>query len=199
MRAEGESLMAEEGCGLELAHARPNTKEHAPHRFRSMACGELEIGELVQLIDGAKARTGLHQESRRIDDTLRSAGDGAERVGDEGRKLEPSLRRIRFISAVVFPPHRADLHSLSKTGLGDDIPESRGAGALLAQQAEGWIQPDLNCDHRSLCRTQIFWPDQEQWIASRADDEERLLEARIETREPLEIGEMFAVGIYNQG
>ena len=67
--------------------------------------------------------------------------------------------------------------------------------AVLPEQAEGRIEPDVEGDRRGAAGALVLRPGQEHRLAARHEDQQRLLEARVEAGRPGEIGEVLAVAI----
>ena len=80
-------------------------------------------------------------------------------------------------------------------GLGEEIGEGRRAAAVLAEQAKRRIEPDVEIDRGRARWALVLRAGKKQRLASRHEDHERFLEARIEAGQEGEVGEVLAVGI----
>ena len=176
-----------------------HAEDDALHRFRRVARRELEGGELLDLVRGAEPGRGVHQKRGRVRHPARLADQAAKRVGDEGRDLEPRVGLRRFCSRVVFPADGADRAAGPYAGLGEEIGEGRRAAAVLAEQAERRIEPDVEVDCRRAGGALILRAGKKHRLPPRHEDHERFFEARIEAGQKGEVGEVLAVGIDDRG
>ena len=74
-------------------------------------------------------------------------------------------------------------------GIAQDFLERRRAAAVLPEEPEGWIEPRLTGEAATLsARPRFSGPVSKRRQLTRSDDQQRLLEARIEAGKPAEIG-----------
>ena len=74
---------------LELAHSRAHPAEDALDRLGRVAGSELELRELIDFVDRTQPLARIHEHARGVDDVASSSDERAQRVDDEGWRLEP--------------------------------------------------------------------------------------------------------------
>ena len=195
MAGKCEAFLPQERRRLELAHAGADAEDDALDRLRCVACGELEGGELFDLVRGAEPGGSVHQERRSVCDAAGWPNGGAQRIGDKGGDLEPGVGVRRFGRREILPADRSDGRAGSDARVGKELGKRRRAAPILSEQAERWIKPDVEADRRRVCSALVLRPGEEHWIAARYEDQQRFLEARIEAGQKSEIGEVLPVGI----
>ena len=180
---------AEQADGLALAHPGRESDEQVPDAVRGLARGVLERGELVDLVDHAQAVGGVDEQSASRSRPSRAA------VSRRSSSTRNAGTSIVSGSAYVFQPMTPTRPSGADALVGEDLGQRPGPVARLAGQAEVLEQVAAHRQRRGAGHPVALVADQDGRLARRADDEQRLLEARVEAGQEREVRAVLAVRV----
>ncbi len=181
----------------EIRHPLAEGKDHALQRGGGHVVGKLQSGDVIHPHAGAQAMAGVHEKGRRI---LDPAGDPAQRIGQEGGNVQRGGGVVHLVRAEPFPADRPDPGTL-RHDPGQPVGQARRPPRLRGQRQRGRVTgADLSGHHhrRDAGVGQAFVAGQEQRVGGR-HHQHRLFEARIEARQPAQVGGMFAVAVDDDG
>ena len=200
MAGKRKTVQPHQGRGVELGHAGLHAEEHIAHGLRGVRADEVESGDLVSLVSGAKASLRVHEQGIGVADRGAAAGDLAQRVGEIGWDFESESVAVPLAGAEVLPSRRADPRSPGDSRRGKDVGEGGALAARLPEQAEALELHDLEVviDRtdpgvaQSLVAHEELGPSRS---GVEADDEERFLEPGVVAGEVRKVREMLPVRI----
>ena len=186
---EGGPVPAQQPDGLLLGHAGPQAGQQAAHAVGGLAGGPLEIGQLLDLVDDAQTVGRVDQQVAGVLDQPRRAGQPAELVHEEGGRLE--LRPV----GVRLPADHADPAAGADPLGGEDVAQRPRPVPGLVRQAQVLEQVASHRERRRAGHPVALVADEDGRLIGRAQDEDRLLEPRIEPGQPGQVGAVLSIGV----
>jgi hypothetical protein len=188
------------GRRLELGHARPDgVADQALDGLGRRHRTELELGDLLDLVDGAQAGDACISRALALTTRPSFADDPAQRVGDVGRGLEPAVRLAwpRGARNTSSPARRpGDRRQCRRGAAPPPAPGSCCDPAPSGRRADR-AAPRLRSD--GIFGARRGSPARpEGGLVPGAMISSASSKARIEAGEPGEVGRVLAVGIDHQ-
>ena len=164
------------------------------HPLRGLAGGVLEGGQLLDLVDGPQPARGVHEEVVGVLHEATRADRRAERIGQVGGHLQPAPVRERL------PARDPDTGAGRDALRGQDLGQGPRAVTGLPGQAEVLEELDAHGQWSRCGQALALVSDEDErlLVARYRQDEDGLLETRIEARQVAEVGAVLAVGVDDQ-
>ena len=181
---------AKQAHGVPLAQTGTKLCQQRTHATRRRAGGGLHHGQLVDLIADAQPISSIDEQAGRIRDDP-GATCGPDGVGEVRGDVEHRWIAVRLPSDDPDPSARPDAL------VGEDRRERARPVAGLTRQAE--VLEEF-ATHRQGCgpRHPVALVAHEDHRVAGPDDEDGLLEARVEAGQPGEVGAVLAIRVDDQ-
>ena len=184
---------AEQRDGVPLAQARTKLGQQRPHAARRRAGSGLHHGQLVDLVADTEPVACIDEQVGRVLTVPASATVAdARRRGTRAHRAATDRR-----TSSSRRPRSADRAR---------CPRRRGSSRAARDRSRGWLGrlKSWNSSRRigngaAPPSRSTRCPRGSAGSPSRSDDEDGLLEARVEPRQPGEVGAVLAVGVDRRG
>src|SRR2546421_628380 len=192
MARERSAVPLEEPDGFMLGEPRTQSEHEVPDTLRGLAGGPLEVRELVHLARDTQTVAGVDEQARRVLDRAARSCDTPQLVDEERRRV------ALLVAAVGLPADDPDTRARCDPLVLQDLGKRSGSVARLVRQAEVLkeVPPEWQRG-RAGHRVALVANDQCR-VAAWSDDEDRLLESRIESGEVREVRAVLAVRVDDQ-
>lgn len=149
----------------------------------------------------AQPVSGVHQHVGGVDHLL-SPGQLAQCVHHIAGQVE-RVERVRLLTlGEILPADAADAGALADALPGQDFLQQAAADARLVEQRKGWealgAQPPGHIKRADVEISGALVADDQQRVARPAQDEQRLLKARVKAGQIGHVGKVLAVAIDDQ-
>ena len=169
----------------------PRSRRRTP--CRGLAAAHSKAASCSTSLMTRRPSRGVDQQVGRVLDEPGAADQPAHRV-DEVRRQRRSSHR----SAYVFQPTRPTRLPGADALVAEDLGERSRPIARLARQAEVLEPMTPHRQRRGAGHAPALVADEDGRVAVRPDDQQRLLEARVEAGQVRQVGAVLAVGVDDQ-
>ena len=189
MARQWPAVPAEQRHRLALGHAGADAGQQRAHSARRLAAGPLERGDLLGLVDDPQAFARIDEEVGRIFDRAAIAHQVPQLVEEVRRQVAHARVGVRL------PADDADARTRPDSLGAENLGERQRAVARLVRQAEVLEPMPPQYHGRRTGDAPALVADEHGGLCLRADDEERLLEARVEPGQVRPVCAVLAIGI----
>src|SRR3954453_18691848 len=183
------AVPAEERHRVALTSPGTQSPDERQDAVRRRAGGRLHRRELFELVDHAETVGRVDQQVVGVLDHAAWADEPAQLIGEERRDVEHRAVGIRL------PPDDADTRRIGDALVAKDLGEWPRAITRLVRQAEVLESVPAHRQRGRAGRPVALVPDEDRRLAARPDDQDRLLEARVEPGQPRHVRAVLAIGV----